>query len=362
MLWITMGRSAALLCILAVASCADSARTSPVTPTATNAPVLEAPYPEVAAAFDTLAADGFRGAIAFRAGDGPLRVFVHGAADCDGRRALDRGTRFDIGSITKALTGAAILKLIEQGRLSPDTKLSKLFPQMPPDKADITVMQLLTHTAGLPDSLGEDETYVSRAQYLEMAFAAPLLFPPGEKEEYSNVGFSLLGAEIETVTGQRYETALRELVLTPAGVPGIGYLAGARRRNACGLRDGQSWGSTRDYFGVREPSWHLVGNGGLLATPEELTSWFDAVFQGKVLNAAGVAQFDQIMRRTDRRGRPVRVSSGSNMIFSALYLNWPDQRTVATIMTSDSTFQKEKVTPVLNPAINALFDRTSPPH
>lgn len=316
-------------------------------------------YPEVAAAFDTLAADGLRGAILFRSGDGAAQVFVHGDADCEGRQMIDRTTRFDIGSITKYFTAAAIFKLAEEGGLSTDAALGDLLPGAPADKAAITVKQLLTHTSGLPDSLGVDEDYVGKAQYLEMAFAAPLLFAPGAQEEYSNVGFALLGAIIESLTGRRYEDALQTLVLAPAGTAGIGYFTD-RARNACGLLDGKKWGATRDYFSDEEPSWHLVGNGGLHATPEELTGWFDALFAGKILNADSVAKYEEIIRRTDKRGRPVRVASGSNNIFSALYLGWPNERTVLMIMTSDSRFQKEKVTPVMFPAINAYLDRTLP--
>ena len=353
------------LCVLG-ASCAGATPApapseSPVANVVTEAHPTTEPYPELAAAFDTIVASGFRGVVLFRAADGPTRLFIHGDADCVGQAPITRATRFDIGSITKQLTGAAILRLVEQDRLSLDTRLGDIFSNAPSDKAGITVTQLLMHTSGLPDSLGADEEYISKTDYLALAFAAALLTRPGETEEYSNVGYSVLGAIIEQITGQRYEAALRDLVLTPAGVPGIGYMTGDRARNACGLLDGARWGSTRDYFGADEPSWHLTGNGGLLATPEELTQWFDAVFAGRVLNAESLALFTDAIEATDRRGRTLRYTSGSNNIFSSLYLTWPGVPATMMIMTSDSRFQKEGVTPVMFPAFNAYTDRISPP-
>jgi CubicO group peptidase (beta-lactamase class C family) len=175
------------------------------------------------------------------------------------------------------------------------------------------------------------------------------------------VGYSLLAAEIEQLTGRRYEDAVRGLVLAPAGVSGINYVAGGRGRNACGLLDGRRWGSTREYFHRDEPSWFLVGNGGLLATPRELATLFESIWEGRVLSAESLALFDHSIRRMDHRGRPIRVTSGSNLIFTSLYFSWPDERTTVVIMTSDSRFPKEEVTPILYPAINAMFDRLSPP-
>ena len=347
-------RVALILCIGLVGSCASRPQVSPeVSPSAT--------YPEIVAAIDMLSAAGFQGSILVQVGDTPPAVFSHGSADCTTAHQLVGTERFDMGSITKDVTAAAILRLIEQGRISPETRLGDVLDNVPSDKANITVTQLLTHTAGFPDSLGEDETYISKAAFLALAFATPLLSAPGAEEEYSNVGYSLLAAEIEHVTGRRYEDAVRTLVLAPAGVPGINYIAGSRARYACGLLDGRRWGSTRDYFHRDEPSWFLVGNGGLLASPRELAAFFSAIWEGRVLSSRSRELFDHSIRRTDRRGRPVRVTSGSNLIFTSLYFNWPDQRTTVVIMTSDSRFPKEQVTPILYPAINAMFDRLSPP-
>ncbi|MEO8001530.1 MAG: serine hydrolase domain-containing protein [Arenimonas sp.] len=317
-------------------------------------------YPEIKAATDTLSNAGFQGVILIKAGDLPPQTFSHGSASCKKARPFDGSERFDMGSITKSVTAAAVLRLVERGDLTLETRLGDVLHQVPANKADITVKQLLMHTSGLPDSLGEDESYISKPDFLTLAFAAPREILAEGDDVYSNAGYSLLAAEIEQITGRRYEDAVRELVLAPAGVPGINYVAGNRARNTCGLLEGKRWGSTRDYFTRREPSWYLVGNGGMLATPTELAAFFEAIWKGDVLNPESLVLFDKSVKRTDKGGRPVRVASGSNLIFTSLYFNWPDQKTTVVIMTSDSRFPKEKVTPGLYPAIVKVFERLTP--
>ncbi len=98
----------------------------------------------------------------------------------------------------------------------------------------------------------------------------------------------------------------------------------------------------------------------MLATPTELADFFQAIWSGRVLDSESMTLFDKSVMRTDKGGRPVRVSSGSNLIFTSLYFNWPGQRTTVLIMTSDSRFPKEKVTPILYPAIVKVFETLAP--
>jgi CubicO group peptidase (beta-lactamase class C family) len=319
----------------------------------------EAAYPEILQAARKISAEGFQGLIYFRESGKPALVFANGAADCEAGRSTDRTMRFDMGSITKVFTAVAVLSLIENGKLALDAKLGQFFSDVPADKANISVQQLLTHTSGFGESLGLDEDYISKQDFLKLAFSHPLEFVPGSKNEYSNVGYSVLAAIIERQTGSRFEDALQSLVLQPAGTTGIGYFAGDRTRNACGLLDGKRWGSVRDYFGHDEPSWHLVGNGALLTTIEDLANWFDALWAGRILKPESLALINQDMQRKDKSGRRLLVASGSNTIFSALYLGWPDEQATFIVMTNDSRFQKERVTPVLFPAIVATFNRKS---
>lgn len=122
-----------------------------------------------------------------------------------------------IGSVTKQFTGAAIMKLEMMGKLTTSDPISKYLPGVPADKAAITIHHLLTHTAGLSGDLGGgDEQPIERDVLVARVLSAPLASTPGEQFEYSNEGFALAGAIIERVSGQGYETFLREHTRHPA--------------------------------------------------------------------------------------------------------------------------------------------------
>jgi D-alanyl-D-alanine carboxypeptidase len=125
---------------------------------------------------------------------------------------------FRIGSITKTFTAAAILKLSSQGQLSLQDPLSRFLPDFP-DAARITLDELLDHTAGISDDWDIDTAKAADTAALLPAIAghAPD-FPPGEGWRYSNSGYLLLGAVLEKVTGRRWDRALADLVITPAGL------------------------------------------------------------------------------------------------------------------------------------------------
>lgn len=314
-----------------------------------------------AAAERAVATRGFRGtALLYRDGK-PAWRFDAGTRDCEGRDPISPGDRYDMGSITKVFTAVTLLRLSERGRLSLNDRLGDRLPGVPADKAGITLLQLLGHTSGFPDSLGLDETYISRRDLLAMAFERPLLFAPGEDEAYSNVGYAVLAAVIEDAAGKPYEQVLREEVLRPAGVRSIGYTnRWPRRAEVCGLNaEGARWGAVPDYFGRRGPSWHLVGNGGLSTTPDDLARWMEALFAGRLLNAENTALVRARMSRKDR-STPVRRdtmgTNGSNDIFSSYYEYWPAHRIGLLVMTSDSRAQKERVVGYFDEPLDALMD------
>ncbi len=248
---------------------------------------------------------------------------------------------FDIGSITKIMTATAALQALPL-----DLRVGDVFPEAPPDKAAITVEQLLRHRSGLPESLGLDETLIKRAFFLEQAFKAPVGEP-----EYSNTGYSLLAAMLEARTGTPYAAYLRKHVFQPAGVA-IGYERRAHLAN--GTLHGMNWGSTADYFGIDGPGWHLMGNGALLASIRELDRWFAALWSGKLLDAARTQLVRDALTRKDKSGRMIVLASGANNIFSSHYELWPDDGVVFILFTSDSEWPKEKLLPMVRPAIAEL--------
>ena len=144
----------------------------------------------------------------------------YGWADKDSKIPFTTNTLASMGSITKAYTAAAIMKLIEQKKMSVDDHLKKFFPNIPADKADITIHQLLTHSSGFHEFLKNDGGDYEKSEttgFLKKAFSEPLAFKPGEKAVYTNVGMSILAIIIEQISGLDYEQYLKKNLFEPIG-------------------------------------------------------------------------------------------------------------------------------------------------
>lgn len=147
---------------------------------------------------------------------------------------------------------------------------------MPEDKKEITLHHLLTHTAGFKDSLGGDYDKIDRDAFVKLALASKLRFKPGKSYSYSNVGYSLLGAVIEQVTGLSYEVYLHDSLFKPAGMTKTGYVLPkwGKGELARGYQKDQDWGTPLDRAWAEDgPHWHLRANGGLLSTVGDLYRW-----------------------------------------------------------------------------------------
>jgi CubicO group peptidase (beta-lactamase class C family) len=223
---------------------------------------------------------GFSGVILVaRAGDVLLEK-GYGYADREARRPVTPDTVFSVGSITKQFTAAAILNLESESRLSVEDPITKYFDGVPEDKSGITLHQLLTHSAGLPGAIGDDFEAIERDEYVRRALEAELEFEPGTGYDYSNVGYSLLGAIIEQLAEQSYEVYLHEVLFEPAGMPDTGYLLPAwdAERLAQGYLDGERWGTVVERPWADDgPYWHLRANGGIHSTVRDMYRWLDVV-------------------------------------------------------------------------------------
>ena len=211
----------------------------------------------------------------------------YGLADREKQLPFMSASVFDIGSITKQFTGAAIAKLEMQGKLSADDKLSKYVADVPPDKAEITLHHLLTHSAGLKTDFGGDYEPASREWIVDQALQSKLLFTPGQGHRYANSGFSVLAALVEQVSGQSYESFLREHLWLPAGMEHTGYRLPNWQADtiAHGYRREMDWGTPLDKRWAEDgPYWNLRGNGGVLSTVWDMYRWHQALIGDKILS------------------------------------------------------------------------------
>jgi CubicO group peptidase (beta-lactamase class C family) len=161
---------------------------------------------ETRAHFARLEKLGFAGVVLVARGREPFLAEGFGLADRERGIRWSPATVSTVGSITKQFTAAAVLLLVEDGRLSLDDALPKHFDDVPADKRGITIHHLLTHSSGITDLPGVgDWDPIGREDFARRALGAPLAFGPGQGYEHSNAGYSLLGAVIEKLSGLPYE-------------------------------------------------------------------------------------------------------------------------------------------------------------
>jgi CubicO group peptidase (beta-lactamase class C family) len=235
---------------------------------------------------------GFAGVVLVAKGDAPLFAEGFGLADREHGVRWSPGTISDIGSITKQFTGAGILKLEEDGKLTVGDPITRYFTGVPADKAGITLHQLLTHSSGLEDPDIGDFDPVPLDEFVRQVFARPLLFAPGKGYSYANANFSLLGAILEKLSGSTYETFLRERLFLPNGMYETGYTlpAWGESRFAQGYEaGGRRWGTFLERPTAADgPHWALRANGGIHTTVYDMLRWARALLTGRVLTPASM--------------------------------------------------------------------------
>ena len=226
--------------------------------------------------------------VAVMRGDEMVYSKAHGFADLEFAVRADEGTMFRIGSVTKQFTAAAILELAERGKLAVDDPLTKFLPDYPTHGEEITLRHLLTHTSGVHSytSLGREWELVQARELSDAELVAlwqdlPLDFAPGERWDYSNSGYYLLGMVIATVSGQSYADFLRETFFEPLKMTRTRYDSNGEvipnRAQGYGFEDGRFWNDR--LLGMSQPG----AAGGLISTASDLVRWQRALVTGRVV-------------------------------------------------------------------------------
>lgn len=263
-------------------------------------------------------------------------------------------TIFDIGSIAKQFTAAAILKLEMQGKLGTDDKITKYFGNVPKDKSEITIHQLLRHSSGLPSVVGGDFDRISQSEFVEKVFSAPLKFESGTRFSYSNVGYSLLAIIIEKISGASYEQFLYENLWKSANMESTGYTRPNFDNNliATGYKEtGEVWGKPNEQaWDGNAPYWHLKGNGGILSTVEDLYKWHFALLSDGILSKEAKQKYYRPKLRADedansyyaygwdvhktKRNTNLIQHNGTNRIFYADFYRFLDEGTTFILLSN----------------------------
>src|SRR5262245_41421272 len=189
-----------------------------------------------------LGAQRFRGVVLVARGDSVVYRSARGRYRIGSPDSIGPATAFHIGSLTKAFTATAVLRLVKDGRLTLDDPIERFVPGLPNGR-QITIRQLLDHTAGLPELTKKDYdrwamTDVSLETIFQELAKRPASRKPGTKFKYANEDYLVLGSVLERVTGSPWDAALRQLVLEPLGLRSTRYVSSPERDSglAQGLR------------------------------------------------------------------------------------------------------------------------------
>lgn len=197
---------------------------------------------------------------------------------------------FRIGSITKQFTSLAVLKLMEEGKLSLKDEITKFIPDYPTQGHSITVHHLLNHTSGIKSYTGLEkwDGYAQRKDFTPLEMVdffkdEPMDFAPGEEFRYNNSGYFILGYVIEKASGMTYEEYIETQFFAPLGMTQSYYgdpeevitkrVAGYAPTSDGGLQNAEYLSMTQPY-----------GAGSLLSTVGDLAKWYAAVKDGKVVS------------------------------------------------------------------------------
>ncbi len=208
---------------------------------------------------------------------------------------------FQSGSVGKQFTATAVMMLVEEGKIGLDDPLTKYFPDAPATWKDVTVRQLLSHTAGFGDypkkfNYRKDWTEDEELKLIE---SIPLAYPPGTSWAYSNFGYVTLGILIHRVTGEFYGDFLQQRIFRPLGMNSTRIISeadivpnrSAGYRLVKGELKNQEWVS---------PVVNTTADGSLYFTTLDLAKWDAALYTEKLLKRSSL----------DLMWTPVKLKNG----------------------------------------------------
>lgn len=219
-----------------------------------------------------------------------IRAKGYGWANIEWKLPVKPDTVFQIGSVTKQFTAAAILMLAEEGKVGLDDPLSRHVPEAPAAWHNVTVRQMLTHTSGIPSETEPEGLKIQTRQVFKPIEAIKhvknptLEFAPGSRWNYSNMGYYLLGLIIEKASGKPYGDFLQERIFQPLGMTHtrLNDLEAIVPHRASGyLYDDKGYGN----WDPVHPALPYAA-GALLSTVTDLAEWDLALSEGKLLSTA----------------------------------------------------------------------------
>lgn len=257
-------------------------------------------------------------------------------------------TKFRLGSITKQFTATAILLLQERGKLSVSDPICKYFDNCPAAWSEVTIHHLLSHTGGIPNFTNFPDYQpkmmmpVTPQEMIARFKDKPLDFKPGEKWDYSNSGYFLLGAIIEKASGESYESFLRKNIFDPLKLTGTGYdhFDTILKKRATGYSLSKGKIANSAFLDMTQP----YSAGSLYSTVEDLFLWYEALYSGKVLSTKSFEAMTTPVKNNYAYGLGVETKANRKMIshgggingFATFIARFPEEKlTIVVLRNAD---------------------------
>ncbi|MGB6485033.1 MAG: serine hydrolase domain-containing protein [Candidatus Acidiferrales bacterium] len=292
-----------------------------------------------------------------------------GYADLEERVSAWPTTKFRIGSISKTLTAAALMQLVEQGKIDLDAPVQKYVPSFPDKGAKITPRLLAGHLAGIRHYKGDEfliaRHYDSVLEGLKIFENDPLVSPPGTAFHYSSYGFDLLSAVIESASSENFLDYMQAHVFTPLGL--VDTTPDENRpiitqRSRFYEREKDSAGENAPYV---DNSYKWAG-GGFLSTPEDLVRFGSALLHPGFLTENSLRQLFTSQKTNSgqetgygigwfihksQSGQRIYEHSGGSVGGTSQLIIYPDSRVVVALTTnlSDAPWKLVDVESIAEP-------------
>lgn len=231
--------------------------------------------------------DGFNGCVLVAKDGKTVYEGAFGYGNFKVKDTLTTQSSFQLASTSKTFTSAAILQLVEEGKISLDDDLEKFFPGFP--FKGVTVKMLLSHRSGLPEYIHWNVKYTGagKGYFTNEALVSVLTrmkvskhFHPDRFFKYTNTNFALLASIIERVTGQTYKQYMEQNIFQPLGMTNTFVFdiqdTASFRGTSCYLNKWQQWDLTF--------SDGVVGDKGIYSSVEDLFKWDNALKEGKIVS------------------------------------------------------------------------------
>jgi CubicO group peptidase (beta-lactamase class C family) len=237
----------------------------------------------------------------------------YGLANVELNVAVKPETMFQSGSVGKQFVSAAIMMIVEEGKIGLDDSIVKYFPNAPRSWEAIQVKNLLSHTSGLAEYESQERTGPKGPFYLRLDFtedelvekveSLPMEFKPGDKWDYRNTNYLLLGVLIHKVTGSFYADYLQERIFKPLGMNSTRLISDAdiipNRSSGYELSgdklQNQSWVS---------PTFNSTADGALYFNVMDLARWDEALYGTKLLKQTSLDQIWTVFPLNDGKPNP----------------------------------------------------------